>query len=599
MSDPQIEEIKAKVDIVDLISESVELKKAGRNYKGLCPFHSEKTPSFMVTPELQIFKCFGCSIGGDVFRFIMEYEKLEFGEALKLLADKAGVKLKPTKGTFISSQKEELYAVNNTIASFYHYLLTTHVLGKKALEYLKNRGVEEPSIKSFKLGFSPENPASTFTFLTKKRSIDPQILIKTGVIGQTGSSYYDRFRGRVMFPLFDHLGNTVGFAGRILDSNAKLAKYINTPETPIYKKGNLLYGLNLTKQEIKKAGYAVVVEGELDAISSYQAGVKNVVAIKGSAITEEQLRLLSRFCSRIVLALDSDFAGDEASRRGIKIAAALGINLRVANIAPYKDPDEIAKADPVAWKKAVKEAKDVYEFLIDSVFNRFDPQTTEGKGRISREISPILAEVEDEILKAHLIKLVADRLGVGEQAVISQASKFVNQRHFTPSLRDRGQVKLNEEEDAPDVPIITRRELLERHLLTCILQSDSALFQSERVASLITTRVAKKLFDNTKEWSLKNKKFDPASLSEELPPELKEYLALLILAATEDDDPTFLKRETDGALKNLEVLDLKEKINLITERIKEADRKNNEESLSRYERDLGRFTQKLAELESA
>lgn len=592
MADSQVEEVKTKIDIVDLISEYVDLKKAGRNYKGLCPFHSEKTPSFMVTPELQIYKCFGCGNGGDAFRFIMDYEKMEFKEALKFLADRVGVKLKTQKGSFQTSQREELYITNNTIASFYHYLLTTHTLGKKALEYLRNRGVQEDSIKSFKLGFSPDNPVSTFTFLTKKKNYDPQILIKTGVIGQGNGSYYDRFRTRVMFPLFDHLGNTVGFAGRILDASAKLAKYINTPETPVYKKGNLLYGLNLTKQEIKKTGYAIVVEGELDAISSYQAGVKNVVAIKGSALTEEQLRLLSRFCSRIVLALDSDFAGDEASRRGIKIAASLGINLKVANIAPYKDPDEMARSDPAAWKKAIKEAKSVYEFLIDSVFNRFDPETTEGKGRISREVSPVLAEIEDEILRAHLIKLVADRLGVGEQAVISQSAKFA------PSRVNPGQVNLQEEKEQ-SAPIRTRRELLERHLLTCILQSDPSLFQSERVELLITTPIAKKLFDRAKEWGSKNKKFDPAAFSEELAPELKEYLALLILAATEDDDPTFLKRETEEALKNLEVLDLKEKINLITERIKEADRKNNEESLSRYERDLGRFTQKLAELEQA
>ena len=589
MPDSQIEEVKSKVDIVELIGEYVELKKSGRNYKGLCPFHGEKTPSFMVTPELQIYKCFGCGAGGDAIRFVMDYEKMEFGEALKFLADRVGVKLKPVAGSFVSNQKDDLFKANSTIASFYHYLLKSHVLGKGAREYLKERGVSEESIDTFKLGFSPDNSSATFTFLTKKHKIPPDILIKTGVIGQGARDYYDRFRGRVMFPLLDHLGNTAGFAGRILDPTAKTAKYINTPETPVYKKGNLLYALNLTKQDIKQAGFAVVVEGELDSISSYQAGVKNVVAIKGSALTEAQLRLLSRFCSRIVLALDSDFAGDEAARRGIKTAASLGLTLKVARIAPYKDPDEIAKADPLLWKKAVLAAQDVYEFLIDSVFNKFDPSTTEGKGNISREISPVLAEVEDEILKAHLVKLIAERLGVGEQAVINQSQKFYAARAATET----------QQEETKKDTVKTRRELLEKHLLTSILQSDPSLLDTPRADELIKTPLARKLFDFLKEKVSKKEKFDLVQISDELPSELKDYLALVVLAGSEDEDGEFLKRETHEAFRNLETLDLKEKIGLVIGKIKEAEVKNNEDSLARYERDLSRFTQKLAELEIA
>ena len=589
MPDSQIEEIKSKVDIVELISEYVDLKRAGRNFKGLCPFHGEKTPSFMVTPEIQIYKCFGCGAGGDAIRFIMDYEKMEFGEALKFLADKVGVKLKPIAGSYVANQKDDLFKANSTIASFYHYLLKSHVLGKDAREYLKGRGVTDESIDTFKLGFSPDNSLATFTFLTKKHKLPTDILIKTGVIGQGARDYYDRFRGRVVFPLLDHLGNTAGFAGRILDPTLKTAKYINTPETPVYKKGNLLYALHLTKQDIKQAGFAVVVEGELDCISSYQAGVKNVVAIKGSALTEAQLRLLSRFCSKVVLALDSDFAGDEAARRGIKTAASLGLTLRVARIAPYKDPDEIAKADPSLWKKAVREAQDVYEFLIDSVFNKFDPSTTEGKGNISREVSPVIAEVEDEILKAHLVKLVAERLGVGEQAVINQSQKFYAAKERTETLQ---------EETRKDVAR-TRRELLEKHLLTCVLQYDPSLLGEARADELIKTPLARKLFEFLKEKITKKEKFDLVQISDELPPELKDFLALVVLAGSEDEDTEFLKRETDEAFRNLDTLDLKEKITLVTGKIKEAELKNNEESLARYERDLSRFTQKLAELELA
>jgi len=290
MPENQIEEVKGRTDIVDIIGERIELKKAGRNYKANCPFHGEKTPSFMVSPELQIFKCFGCGEAGDVFGFLEKYEGMEFSEALKYLADRAGIKLQKLHGGQ-SSEKEKLIEINTQALRFYNYLLLSHPVGKKALDYLINdRGLKKETIKEFQLGFSPQNSYPLQKYLIDKKKFEAKDIERAGIGILRGSGFYDRFGGRVIFPLFDHRGNPIGFSGRILPwDKRETGKYINSPETPIYHKSNVLFGLNLTRSFIKKKKTAIVVEGELDLISSWQAGIKNIVAIKGSALTDEQI----------------------------------------------------------------------------------------------------------------------------------------------------------------------------------------------------------------------------------------------------------------------------------------------------------------------
>src|SRR3990167_5278760 len=306
----QVDEVKQKIDIVSLIGEYVQLKKAGRNYRALCPFHSEKTPSFMVSPELQIYKCFGCGESGDAFSFLEKYEGMDFGEALRFLADRAGIKLVALRPGE-QGEKERLYEINNLASRFYHYILVGHPAGKQAYNYLtRERGLKAGTIETFQVGFSPDVPGAIRKFLVEKKKFADRELEKAG-LSVLGRAAIDRFRGRITFPLLDHRGNIVGFAGRTMPgAKTELAKYINSPETPIYHKSRVLYGLNLAKTRIKEKKTAIVVEGELDMISSWQAGVENTVAIKGSAFTEEQLRLLTRFCQKVILALDTDFAGD-------------------------------------------------------------------------------------------------------------------------------------------------------------------------------------------------------------------------------------------------------------------------------------------------
>ena len=436
-SSSQVEEIKGKIDIVELVQEYLPLKRAGRNFKGLCPFHGEKTPSFMVNPELQIFKCFGCSEGGDVYEFYQKMEGVEFGEALRVFAKRVGVALTGYQMSQGEEVKEVLLAINHLAGEYYHYLLTKHELGKEAMKYLKGRGISEEVIEIFKLGYAPDGWDFVMKFLVGKKNYKIEDLERAGLTIKSQNTnsniqnYYDRFRNRVMFPLNNHRGQTVGFAGRVMPGADEKSggKYVNTPETEVYHKGELLYGLDINKTEIKKMGWVVVVEGEIDSISSYLADVKNVVAIKGSALTEKQVELLRRYVDTLVLGLDADVAGDAAVRRGIEVAQKAGLLIKIINsksetLNPkhFKDPGEWGIADPVGWKKAVFEAIPIYDFYIESAVERHGLDAI-GKQRVGRELVPIWAKMDDEIVRAHYIKKLAGVLGVGEEDIRAQLGK--------------------------------------------------------------------------------------------------------------------------------------------------------------------------------
>ncbi|KKU95700.1 MAG: primase protein, partial [Candidatus Amesbacteria bacterium GW2011_GWB1_48_13] len=315
----QVEEIKGKTDIVELIQEYVPLKRAGRNYKGLCPFHGEKTPSFMVNPELQIFKCFGCGEGGDAYSFLQRIEGMEFGEALRNLADRVGVKLVSYRPSQQEELKDTLLQTNYLAGEYYHYVLTKHNLGIQAREYLKDRGVTNEAIEIFKLGFAPEGWDFLLSYLSGKKGFKEEDIERAGLAIKSQSdketkkqSYYDRFRNRIMFPLNNPRGQTVGFSGRVMPGADEKAggKYVNTPETEIYHKSGILYGYDLARSAIKAENTSVLVEGQMDVIGSWQAGVPNSVGVGGTALTDRQIELLKRVGETVIMALDADQAGD-------------------------------------------------------------------------------------------------------------------------------------------------------------------------------------------------------------------------------------------------------------------------------------------------
>jgi len=515
----QIDQVRQKTDLVEIISEQVSLKKVGRNFKGLCPFHEEKTPSFIVSPERQIFKCFGCGIGGDVFKFLMEREKMEFGEVLRMLADRAGVELKQFRPTREQKVKEKLLEINHLGSEFYHYLLMNHEVGKNALQYLLKRGIRRSSIKLFKLGYSADEWEALQNFLIRKKGYRADELEMAGlIIGRSGArrGYYDRFRGRVMFPLFDHRKRVVGFAGRVLAGDEKKAKYINSPETILYHKSNVLYGLETAKEWIKKKNQAVVVEGELDAISSYQAGVKNVVGIKGTALTEGQVDLLKRFCENIALALDKDTAGDMAARRGIELAEKIGLNVRVIEVKYGKDPDECAQKSAKLWKESVKKAIPVYDFYIKSARKRFGIDTPEGKRKISDEVSVILAKITNEVIKAHYVKKLAKILKVSEEAVGKEMERKKKQVGVLVG-RIRGRKEKEEK---------NRRERLDEYVLALLLQMESGVYRNLRKIdeNIMLEGAVKKVIKKIKDWKKKGKRWDINRFSKSLAAELIEVM---------------------------------------------------------------------------
>lgn len=595
----QLEEIKRKIDIVELINEHVPLKKTGRNFKALCPFHSETIPSFIVSPERQIWKCFGCGLGGDHFRFLMEKEGMEFGEALRTLAKRAGVKLRPFKPSESEKEKQQLFEINHLASEFYHYLLLNHPAGKKSLNYILGRGISKESLQLFKLGFAPNLWEGLQKFLVSKKGYRVEDLEKAGLVikSEKGRGYYDRFRGRLMFTLKDHRGNVVGFAGRVLDPKQEEAKYINTPETLIYHKSDLLYGLTETRETIKKADEAVLVEGELDAISSYQAGVKNVVAIKGSALTNNQVQLLGRFSKNIIFALDCDVAGDVAARRGIEIADAAGMAIKVVKLKGGKDPDEVAQKDPKLWQKLVTEAIPVYDYFLTSAFSRFDAKTAEGKQKIGQELVPVLAKISNEIVRGHYIAQLGEKLGVGEEAIAAEVAKIGSEKWEV-----RSELKGEELEMAEK---LTRREILEEHLLALAFQANQWDFLRKRKVALLvkTPRFARILKVLTK-YLKRYKTFESERLAKMLPAELIETFDKLYLldvtGIVEDEEK--LTKEFEKTLNQLERLDLKEQLKGIADKIKEIEKKKEidkkeKKQLKNLDKEFRDISQKLAELE--
>lgn len=457
-----IELIKEKLNIVDLISEYLPLKKAGVNFKASCPFHQEKTPSFMVSPERQIWHCFGCGRGGDTFKFLMEKEGWEFKEALEVLAQKAGIVLKRTRRE--SDGRERLYLANQKAQQLFSYLLTDHILGKIAYDYLKKRGLQDTTIKTFGLGYAPQS-WETLTKFLKKRGFLESELISSGLAVPSRDGCYDRFRGRIIFPLLDLQNRVLGFSGRVLGGGEP--KYINTPQTAIFDKGRFLFGLNLAKGEIKKLEEAILVEGEMDMMLSFQSGVENVVASKGTALTESQIELLKRYALTLSLGFDIDPAGDAASRRGIELADQAGLNLKVVSIEGGKDPGDICLSKPAAWRKMVTAATPIYDYYLESAQRRFDLKKADCKKAVFAELLPIWKKITDPIVKEHYIQKLAALLQVSEELIRQELARIKPQIK-RPTMRE-GPDQISQIKEA-DENLPDRRQLLEEYLIALILR---------------------------------------------------------------------------------------------------------------------------------
>lgn len=431
MADTQT--IKDRIDIVALIGEYITLKKAGANWKANCPFHNEKSPSFMVHADKQIWHCFGCSKGGDIFTFIQEIEGLEFPEALKILAQRAGVEIDTYQNKEAASLRNRLLEINAKAAYFFHNFLLELPASKPARDYLARRGVADATLKDWQIGFVSDQWDLLTKYLLKKGySIDDLILSgltirREGADVKTGRGFYDRFRGRVMFPISDVHGNVVGFTGRVLvETEYSGGKYVNSPQSPLYDKSRVLYGLHKAKTAIKAADLAILVEGQMDVIACHQAGMKNVIAASGTALTPDQIKLIKRYTNNIAMAFDADEAGINAGQRGIDIALAAGMRIRVIQIPAgfAKDADECLKKDKNVWFKSVDEATEIMDWYISLATRRYDLKKPAEKRQAAQFLSAKINTLPSAVERDEWLRRAADALMVEVSALREEAKQL-------------------------------------------------------------------------------------------------------------------------------------------------------------------------------
>lgn len=435
-----VEQIKSRLNIIDVIQNYLRLQKAGVNYRALCPFHSEKTPSFFVSPARESWHCFGCNRGGDIFSFVMEIEGVEFLEALKILAERAGVELKPLDQKY-KSERVRLLQLMEEAKKFYEGELKKN---KEAISYLKERGLKGETAKSFNIGFAPGPPAGGWRnlhgFLKNKNYLDSEIE-KSGMAIRGEKGYYDRFRNRIMFPLNNSAGQVVGFSGRIFPAQGGSAsgggdgmgKYINTPQTILYDKSKILYGFDKAKIEIKKKDRCVLTEGQMDVIMSHQAGLANTVAVSGTALTAGHLAAINRLTDNLTIAFDKDEAGLSAAGRGIDTALAEGFNVKIATVSFGKDPADAIKENPGEWKKVLEKAKNVIEFYLD-LFKG-------DRKKIEKIVLPYVSVLPSEMEKAHWAREIAGHLRIGEEAVWEELRKVPKGVSFVPKEPPLGEIQ--------------------------------------------------------------------------------------------------------------------------------------------------------------
>ena len=556
MAFSNVEEIKNRLNIVEVVGSYIKLQKAGANYRAICPFHSEKHPSFFVSPARQIWHCFGgCNLGGDIFKFVMLIEGVEFGDALRILAQKAGVELKPFKPE-LQSQRNNLYEICELATRFFEKQLESSQTGKEAKNYLLGRGVSQESIIKWRLGYSPDTWGGLCEFLAGEGYKREEAEEAGLALRNDEGGYYDRFRGRIMFPVFDLNSQPVGFGGRVFKTE-DTAKYINTPNTLLYDKSRILYGLDKAKIEIRRQKFSVLVEGYMDAIMASQGGSPNVAATSGTALTSWQLMILKRYTENIVLAFDMDLAGDNATKRGIDLAQSQGFNIKVVRLKDGKDAAEIIAKDPKEWEDALKGQKSILEFYFESAFSGHDPKAPEGKREISRVLLPVIKRIPNEIEKSFWVQKLASGLRVNEKAVEEELKKTkIEAENF-------GFESKSQEISPQQKP---RKELLEDRLLTLLLKfPGKAEIVSESDSGFLSER-AKEIFVGVKQ--------DP-NFSPKEPEELKDYFNYLALKAEVDDiTEREIEPEIKFCLRAINNLEVKKKLDEVSKGIREAEGEN-------------------------
>ena len=502
-----VEDVKSRLNIVEVIGSYVKLEKAGLNWKARCPFHNEKSPSFMASEERQSFHCFGCNKGGDVFTFLMEMESLDFKEALGILAERAGVDLAQYRKEYAATpngekneeSKPRLTEILELATKFYEKQLWDGAGKTKILSYLRDRGLKDESIKLFRLGYAPEGWRHLSDFLVS-RGYRPEEIESAGLIirkskdenlnsisSTLNSQHYDRFRDRITFPVMDAMGRVIGFSARVAPGGDETqAKYVNTPETAVYRKSKALYGLAQAKQAIKKEGATVVVEGNMDVIATYQSGIENVVAVSGTALTMEQLDILKRYGNKIKFFFDMDGAGQTAARRSTELALGKEITTSIVAITSGKDAADAAKENPEILQNAVAHDVPALEYFLEQAILKHDEKTPEGKRAIAEFYLPILAHAENMIERTHFLSRLAFRIGMDEKALAPALEKELREKRKNAPSAISARAVSSAEASFGNRSEILRENIIGLSLIETAARDEFACLSSEKVVEFLT-----------------------------------------------------------------------------------------------------------------
>ena len=581
MSGDAVEQIKSRLNIVDVVENYVKLQKAGKNFKALSPFANEKTPSFFVSPDQGLYYCFSSGKGGDMFTFVQELEGVDFTGALKILATRAGVELKPENPQF-RDEREKMFVVLEAATKYYQKILREQ---PKVIDYLKGRGVTGESAKNFRIGYALEEWRDLYDYLLK-RGFDSSIMEKAGLIvrsekGEKG--YYDRFRGRVMFPIFNNEGRPVAFSGRVFhvtkEPEDKTAKYVNSPETPLYNKSEILYGFDKAKQEIRSKNSCIFVEGQMDLILSHQAGTSNTVAVSGTALSKQHLVLVRRLAEDLIFAFDADDAGISAVGRGIGLALTEGFEVRVANMPEGKDPADIIKDDVENWKKIVSEAEHVIDFYLNTLCRKNKDSRSMIRA-VEENVLPYVAKLKSNIDQAYFISKIANKLNVAEKSIWEEFNKTKQKQNINVQSYSSQSDKKTE----PNLNImISRKDKIKEKILGIFL------WQSSIKDSKLDLEAIKKKYKEITE--------DDDFLSSEREVSLKEKGRLVFEAEIYCDQKQSIQDQIEDLFLNLEKECLKESLADLRKVLKRAEDDENKEQEEDILGQIQKIGHKIEELE--
>ncbi len=565
-----VDQIKSRLNITDLVGSYIKIYKAGSNFKAACPFHNEKTPSFFISPIRESWHCFGCNRGGDIFSFVMEIEGVDFLEALKILALRAGVELK-NENPQNKNEKDRLLKIIENSVLFYQSELSRN---SGAYSYLRERGLNDDSIKNFRLGFAKKEWRSLYDLLKSKGFSDTEIE-KAGMIIKSPKGFYDRFRSRIMFPISNQAGQPVGFSGRIFgDESQAMGKYINGPQTLLYDKSRILYGFDKAKNAIRQTNSCVLVEGQMDLLMSQQTAVANAVAVSGTALSEEHLKIIKRLADNIILSFDADEAGLDASERAVGMALELGFDVKIAAIKDgAKDPADLIKKNPELWEESVLDAKPFITFYLETIISKSE-DIKEIRKKVEKKIIPLLAKIKNEIERSHFVLETAKAARLSEEPIWLELKKFL--KNNTAKNTRTGNIPADSEISAENQKknIKNRRQSIEERLLGIILwqkkKKDGILKKDiDEIAqkcSEIFSKEAKILLETKEDELDENTK--------------KTFNKLIFETELSYGNSEALDKEIKILLSELEKGNLKERLEELSDKIRQFETAGDQENLA-------------------